>query len=243
MVEYTRDGVVAGIELQRPDKRNALNTEICLAVLDHVQRASEDGVRVLVITGAGPVFCAGADLSGDRFAADFIPTHTRMLRAIVEAPMPVIAAMVGPAIGAGAQLALAADLRVMGPDSYVRIPSTRIGLPIDPWTVRRVSALAGGGVARGLLLGGERIGADQAYACGLANRIGDVDEARRWATSIAELAPLALRHLKAVLNDDGSEREQTARQQELAQAAWASEDLQEGHLAFRERRTPVFRGV
>lgn len=242
-VEYSRDGDIAGIELQRPDKRNALNTEMCRAILAGIRQAPEDGVRVVVISGVGSVFCAGADLGGDRFAADFIPTHTEMLQAIVAAPIPVIAALGGPAIGGGCQLALAADLRIMVPDAYFQIPSTKIGIPVDPWTMHRAAALGGGGIARGLLLGGQRIEAQQAYASGLANRLGDPAEGTRWAKSIAERAPLALQHAKEVLNDDDSNREPTERQRELADTAWASEDLREGYQAFREKRAPRFRGI
>lgn len=242
-VEYSRDGDIASIELQRPDKRNALNTQMCRQILEGIGRAPEEGVRVVVISGVGSVFCAGADLGGDRFAADFIPTHTEMLRAICAAPIPVIAALGGPAIGGGCQLALAADLRIVVPEAYFEVPSTKIGIPVDPWTMRRAAALGGGGIARGLLIGGQRITGEQAYACGLANRLGDPAEGKLWAVSIAERAPLALRHAKEVLNDDDSDREPTDRLRELADAAWASEDLREGYQAFREKRVPRFRGV
>lgn len=242
-VEYSREGDVASIEMRRPDKRNALNTQMCRDILDGIRRAPEDGVRVVVISGTGPVFCAGADLGGDRFAADFIPTHTEMLRTICAVPIPVIAALGGPAIGGGCQLALAADLRIMVPEAYFEIPSTKIGIPVDPWTMRRAAALGGGGIARGLLLGGQRVGAERAHACGLANRLGDSTEAMRWAESIAQRAPLALQHAKEVLNDDYSDREPTDRLRALADTAWASEDLIEGYQAFREKRVPRFRGL
>lgn len=242
MIGLSRDGDVVTIELQRPDRRNALNSELCLAVHRGVEQAERDGARVVVITGQGTSFCAGADLTGDAFPEHFGQILEDMLTAVEVASIPVVAAVNGPAVGAGTQLAIACDLRVVAPSSFFEIPSTRLGIAVSNWTIRRLAALAGGGVARTILLGGERVHADQAYTCGLANKLGDRDVATQWAKSICELAPLALKHLKLVFNDDRIHDHPTPEQAAAFEAAWSSEDMKEARRARAEKRKPKFVG-
>ena len=102
-----------------------------------------------MLTGAGTVFCAGADLSGDVFAADFPDKAIALNKSIDAVPFPVIAAINGPAIGAGVQLAMICDLRVVAPGAYFQFPIAKYGLALDNWTVRRLPSLAGYGRARG----------------------------------------------------------------------------------------------
>lgn len=242
MIGLSRDGDVVILELQRPDRRNALNTELCLAVRHGVEQAERDGARVVVITGQGTSFCAGADLTGDAFPDSFGQILEETLIAVESASIPVIAAVNGPAVGAGTQLAIACDLRVAAPASFFEIPSTRLGIAVSNWTVERLASLAGGGVARTILLGGERVHAEQAFTCGLANKLGDVDAALTWAESITELAPLALRHLKLVFNDVGMHDDPTPEQRAAFEAAWSSEDMKEARRARTEKRKPKFVG-
>ncbi|CCQ17707.1 putative enoyl-CoA hydratase [Rhodococcus sp. AW25M09] len=242
MIGFSRDGDVVILELQRPDRRNALNTELCLAVRHGVERAERDGARVVVITGQGTSFCAGADLTGDAFPESFGQILEEMLVAIEHASIPVIAAVNGPAVGAGTQLAIACDLRVVAPDGFFEIPSTRLGIAVSNWTITRLAALAGGGVARTILLGGERVQPEQAFTCGLANKLGDRAVATQWAQSITELAPLALRHLKLVFNNDGIHEDPTPKQAAAFEAAWRSEDMREARRARAEKRKPKFVG-
>ncbi|MBY4127861.1 enoyl-CoA hydratase [Rhodococcus fascians] len=242
MIGLSRDGDVVTLELQRPDRRNALSTELCLEVRRGVEQAERDGARVLVITGQGTTFCAGADLTGDAFPESFGQILEEMLIAVESASIPVVAAINGPAVGAGTQLAIACDLRVVAPDAFFEIPSTRLGLAVSNWTIKRLASLAGGGVARTILLGGERVYSEQAFTCGLANKLGDVDAAMTWAQSITELAPLALRHLKLVFNDDGTHHDPTTQQQAAFDAAWNSEDMKEARRARAEKRKPKFVG-
>lgn len=140
------------------------------------------------------------------------------------------------------QLALASDLRVVDPDAYIAIPAAKLGISVDRWTVRRLSAIIGGGPARTILLGAETVSAADAYTFGFANRLGTLADAQAWAKSIAELAPLSLRHLKLVFNDDGTREPDTAQQREALQAAWTSADAEEGRLARQEKRTAKFVG-
>ena len=122
MIGIERVGDVTTIEMQRSERRNALNTELVDSLRDAVEKAAADDVRAIVLTGAGTVFCAGADLSGDVFAAEFPEKAIALNLAIDAVPVPVIAAINGPAIGAGVQLAMVCDLRVVAPSAYFQFP-------------------------------------------------------------------------------------------------------------------------
>ncbi|MBF6083796.1 enoyl-CoA hydratase [Nocardia cyriacigeorgica] len=240
MLGVSRDGDVVTIELQREQRRNALNIELVTQLRDAVLDAAEQA-RVIVLTGRGPIFSAGADLGGV-YSEEFLDRLLEMLHTIESAPVPVISAINGAALGAGVQLALASDLRVLEPDSYIAIPAAKLGISVDRWTVRRLVSLIGGGPARTILLGAESVSAEDAYGFGFANRIGTLADAQAWAKSIAELAPLSLRHLKLVLNDDGTRDPENAQQREALEAAWSSADAQEGRLARQEKRAAKFQG-
>ncbi|KAA0021180.1 enoyl-CoA hydratase [Antrihabitans cavernicola] len=240
MIGISRGDDVVTIELQRDERRNALNRELCAALRDAVEDAAEDA-RAIVITGRGTAFCAGADLS-EVYSDNFTDALLGMLHTIDSVPVPVIAAVNGPAIGAGTQLAVASDLRVVAPDAYFAIPAAKLGITVDRWTAQRVASLAGAGPARTMLLGVESISAADAYTFGLANKIGSLTDAQNWAATIADLAPLSLRHLKLVLNDDGSRDDETHEQRAALYAAWGSEDAKEGRLARKDKRHPKFIG-
>lgn len=240
MLAVSRDGDVVTIELQRPERRNALNEGLVGQLRGAVVAAAADA-RVIVLTGQGTAFSAGADLSGV-YSQTFLDALMDMLATIETVPVPVIAAINGPALGAGVQLALASDLRVMSPDSYIAIPAAKLGISVDRWTVRRLSSLIGGGPARTMLLGAENVSASDAYSFGFANRIGTVAQAQEWAKSIAELAPLTLRHLKLVLNEDGTRGADTPEQRKALEAAWTSDDAQEARTARQEKRPAKFEG-
>ncbi|WP_433195963.1 enoyl-CoA hydratase [Nocardia sp. CA-107356] len=240
MLGVSRDGDVVTIELQREERRNALNIELVSRLRDAVSTAAEDA-RVIVLTGRGPIFSAGADLSGV-YSDEFLATLLDMLHTIESVPVPVIAAINGAAFGAGVQIALASDLRVIEPDAYIAIPAAKLGITVDRWTVRRLASLIGGSPARTILLGAEQVSAADAYSFGFANRLGTLADAQAWAKSIAQLAPLSLRHMKLVLNDDGTRDPETTQQRAALSAAWTSQDAQEGRLARQEKRAARFVG-
>ncbi len=240
MLAVSRDGDVVTIELQRPERRNALNEELVGQLREAVVGAASDA-RVIVLTGQGAVFSAGADLDGV-YSQTFLDALMDLLATVETVPVPVIAAINGAAFGAGVQLSLASDLRVMSPDSYIAIPAAKIGISVDRWTVRRLAALTGGGPARTILLGAETVSAADAYSFGFANRIGTLADAQAWAESIAQLAPLSLRHLKLVLNDDGTRGEDTPEQRKALEAAWNSADAAEARVARQEKRPVNFEG-
>jgi len=238
MIASTRDGDVVVIEMQREEYRNALDLEHCHALRIAAEGAVEDGVRVIIITGKGTAFCAGADLNGV-YGSEFLDALYGMLHRLTELPVPIIAAVNGPAIGAGTQLAMACDLRVADDKAKFAVPVARNGMAVDAWTIRTLAALAGTGVARRLMLTGETLDRTDAVSCGLADFHGSLAYARAWAHEIAALAPLSIAHSKGVLN--GTFSDDAAIDASFA-AVWASADVREAAQARVDRRPPVFEG-
>lgn len=236
MLATTREGAVSVLELQRPERRNALDLALCRALRDAAAAEVDAGARVLVLTGEGTSFCSGADLGGV-YSEELVDALYGMLHGLTRLPVPVLAAVGGPAIGAGTQLALAADLRVVGEAARFAVPTARNGMAVDAWTIRTLADLAGHGAARRLMLAAESLDRDESLACGLADRAGDLAAAVSWAQEIATLAPLTLAHNKGVLTgaDDTTAAGTFA-------ACWASEDMREAATARAERRDPVFTG-
>ena len=244
MIGVTQTEAVMTIELQRPERRNALNSQLAVELREAVQKAGDDeSTRAIVLTGQGTVFCAGADLSGDAFAADYPDRLIELNRTIDAAPIPVIGAINGPAIGAGLQLAMVCDLRVVAPDAFFQFPTSKYGLALDNWSIRRLSSLVGHGRARAMLLTAEKLTAEVALQTGMANRIGMLADAQAWAAEIAGLAPLAIQHAKRVLNDDGAYEDQWPIHKELFDKAWGSQDVVEAQVARVEKRPPKFQGA
>lgn len=246
MITTTVDGPIGLLTLDRTERRNALDTEHCRDLEAAVTGlGTEEGVRAVVITGAGTAFCSGADL--DQVASEgFLDALYSMLRAVVATPRPVLAAVNGPAIGAGTQLAIACDFRVAGPGASFALPTAQLGLAVDPWTIRRLAMVAGHRTARALLLACQTLDAEQAAVNGLADLLGTTEDALAWAGQIATFAPLSIAYNKRVL-DAGLDRrpDQAALDAELTDAfaaIWTSADSAEGPRARVERRAPDFRG-
>lgn len=241
MIAWSRSGDTGVITIDRAERRNALDVEHCTALTAAVAEAAAAGCRALVLTGAGTSFCAGADLDqvyDDTFRAALYEA----LHSIAEVPVPVVAAVNGPAIGAGTQLAIASDLRVADPSAVFAVPTARNGLAVDPWTVRRLVHIAGGGVARTVLLGCERLPAEAALARGLADRIGALPDALAWAAELAGLAPLSLAYSKLALAGVEAAEPDDAALRAAFEACWVSEDGREARRARAEQRRPVFTG-
>ncbi|MEU0494818.1 enoyl-CoA hydratase [Mycobacterium sp. NPDC006124] len=244
MIGMTREGNVLTLEMQRPERRNALNGELLDALRDAVEKAADQGVRAIVLTGQGHVFSSGADLSGGQGVADELPDKARALNlAIDQAPFPVIGAVNGPAIGAGVIMSMICDLRVVAPEAYFQFPVAKYGIALDNWSIRRLTSLVGAGRARGMLLAAERLTSEAALATGMANRQGTLADAQAWAQEIAGFAPLALQHAKRVLNDDGAYEDAWPAHKELFDRAWASSDIIEAQVARIEKRPANFKGA
>ncbi|MBV8236442.1 MAG: enoyl-CoA hydratase [Acidimicrobiia bacterium] len=234
MIHSERRGAVVLFTIDRTERRNALDIETVRRLADAVHEAHD--ARVLALTGAGGHFCAGADLGGVE-GEHFVDALRSLLLALTSTSQPVVAAVDGAALGAGTQLAVACDLRVATPAARFGIPAAKLGLMVDHWSVQRLTALAGEGPARAMLLAAETFSGEDAERLGFVQRIGDLDAALDWAQEIAALAPLSIAGHKLALN--GAPREEF---QAAFDRAWASADLAEGMAAFRERRAPEFRG-
>jgi enoyl-CoA hydratase len=236
VLDVSRDGNVVLLTLTREDRRNALNQELCQAIHEEARAAVDAGARVIVVTGRGSVFCSGADLGGV-YGPEFLEALYGMLHGLTRLPVPVIAAVNGPAIGAGTQLAIACDLRVVDETARFAVPTARNGMAVDGWTIRTLALLAGTGRARRLMLAADSLDRDEALASGLADRAGTLEDALAWAHEVAELAPLALAHNKLVLNGGGDEAVNAS-----FEAVWASHDVREAAAARSEKRAPNFTG-
>jgi len=229
------------ITLDRPRKRNALTIELCWQLGDAVTSAVTRGARAIVLTGAGTSFCAGADLD-EVHSEDFRDALYTMLHTVADVPVPVVAAVNGPAIGAGVQLAIAADLRIVAPAAVFGLPTAKIGLAVDPWTIRRLALLGGPGTARSLLIACDQVDADAACRCGLAERAGSLPQAIEWADGMTALAPLTVAYSKQVLNKLFEPPLSDAALNSAFEAFWASRDFAEGRRAHAEKRRPEFEG-
>ncbi len=234
------------VVLDRPERRNALDHETLIELSAAVAAAPTRGNRVVVLSGAGGHFCAGADLTtveDDEFVALLRAT----LEALRAAPIPVVAAIDGAALGAGTQLALACDLRLATPEASFGIPAGKLGLTVDHWTVQQLARQAGHSIARAMLVGAEVFDGARLATSGFVHRLvepgTDVQVAGvDWATQVARLAPLTLTAHKAMLAAAEAAEEAPDDVAAARLAAWRSDDLVEGLAAFGERRRPEFRG-
>jgi enoyl-CoA hydratase len=240
MITTERRGRVAVITIDRPEKRNAVDAATCRAIHQAVADATDSDARAIVITGAGGNFCAGADLGGLHDDA-FGSALRGMLDALLATPIPVIAAVSGFALGAGTQLAVAADLRVATADARFGIPAAKLGVMVDHWTVQRLALIAGHGPARAMLLTAEEVTGADAHRLGFVQRLGTLDDALAWADTITGLAPLTIAGHKLALNRVELELGD-ADVDAAFQRAWASHDVKEGMAAFKERRPAQFLG-
>ena len=240
---------VLQVTIDRQERRNALDHDALLGLLAALDSAVGAGsTRALVICGAGGHFCAGADLTTVE-DEQFVSTLRRVLTALLRAPFPTIAGVEGAALGAGTQLAVACDLRVATEDASFGIPAGKLGLMVDQWTVRRLTAVVGEPVARAMFLGAQVYSGADAHRLGFVQRQGGVGDALAWAEEITRLAPLSLAGHKLGLNEaeDGPVDDPvTDSYQSAWSKAWSSEDLQEGLAAFGAgggtRRAPQFQG-
>ena len=237
---------VEHITLDRPERRNALDHDTLTALLEALEMATAARRRAVVLSGVGGHFCAGADLSTVEDDA-FVALLRGVLEALRRAPMPVIAALEGAALGAGTQLALACDLRIATPTAMFGIPAAKLGLTVDQWTVQQLGRQVGHSVARAMLVGAEVFRAERLYANGFIHRIVDpgmspFEAADTWAVELAAYAPLTIAAHKKMLRASEPAIEAPDDVAAARLAAWRSDDLAEGLDAFSQHRSPVFRG-
>ena len=243
-VDLGHDGFVSIVTLDRPSRRNAVDHATLLELLD-VQAAvaarTPDAIRAVVLTGKPPAFSAGADLNGveeGQFATDL----AAVLHGFGSLPVPVIAAIDGPALGAGAQLAIATDLRVATATSVLGIPAAKLGLVVDHWTIRRLASEFSPPIARAMLLAAETYSAEQLHRAGGIHRLGGLEDAVDWAHELARLAPLTIAGHKLGLERAGIDAPVDELFEAARSLAWASRDAEEGRTAFLDKRPARFTG-
>jgi enoyl-CoA hydratase len=252
-----RDDGVALLTLALPERRNAMTAELTTAWGETIASLRHDrSVRAVVVTGEGTAFCAGGDLSwiGDSPDLTVDSIRDRMLAfyrtwlSIRDLDAPSIAAVNGPAVGAGLCLALACDLRYAARGAKLSAPFTQLGMHAGMAATWLLPEAVGIARARELLLSGRAVEADEAERIGLISGVYDadalLDETLKVAARIAGAAPIATRLTKAGLRTGGHSSMEDALQYEaLAQpVTFTTEDLREGLAAAREKRKPGFTG-
>jgi enoyl-CoA hydratase/carnithine racemase len=265
-VKVSIDGGVADVRLNRPDKLNALTTKLFAGLVEAGQAVRDDrSVRAVVLSGEGRAFCAGLDLTsfqamaaepseddvGDASAIMSTgerETHLGQESAWVwrRLEVPVIAAIIGPCLGGGLQIALGADIRIVAPDAKLSVLEMRWGLIPDMTGTWQLPRLVGDDVARELTFTGRVISGEEAARLGLCTRVADDPraEALTLAAEIASKAPGAIRHAKRLLTASTTPGrtgpEQFLDERTTMASLIGSPDNVEAVTAYFEKRDPVF---
>ncbi|MFQ5520450.1 MAG: enoyl-CoA hydratase/isomerase family protein [Candidatus Methylomirabilia bacterium] len=244
------------LTIDRPDAGNAISAEVSAALEEALTGIDRDrGLRAVVITGAGgKFFCSGGDIkqyrqlrTEDELEAAFARPR-RVLDTLEALPVPVIAAVNGYALGGGAELMLACDIRLAAPGATIGFPYVRLGLIAGWHGIERLARNCGYGTAIHLLATGEPVPAVEAQRLGLVNRVvtekSVADAGLELAERFADAAPLALAASKQVLQSAYHLPRGEARilATEAFAKLWLSEDHREAEAAFAEKRSPRFRG-
>jgi enoyl-CoA hydratase len=245
------DGI-ATVTLNRPDKRNAMNAAMLTglaAAIDELDGRRD--VRVVVVRGAGPAFCAGMDLremESRGGARDPEGNVVAVLQRVEGSRHPTIALVHGDAIAGGCELALHCDLRVMAETARIGMPLARIGMIVPFPLGQKLVEIIGPAQTRQLLFTGRPIDGRRAHEIGMVHQVAPAAEVESvthaLARSIADNAPLSLAGMKAVVQRAVAARPVVAHDDldALALRARASADASEGRCAMLEKRKPVFRG-
>jgi enoyl-CoA hydratase len=254
-IQYTEEGAVGIVQLHRPEKKNALNTQM-RHELESLFReiATKETIRAVVVTGGAEVFCAGADITEiqETKSAEDAYKHARAFQLLfdkVEAlPQPVIAAVAGYALGGGCEFTLACDFRIASETARFGLPEIKIGAFPGGGGTQRLSRLIGVAKAKDMIYTGEPVTAEEALSAGLVLKVTPknklLQEATSFAATLAALPRLALQASKMLINrsletDLASGLEMEAR---VFGGLALTHDLAEGTKAFLEKRKPNFTG-
>lgn len=248
----TRDGSVAVLTIDRPEKRNAMTAAMWAALPGVLAPLADDpAVRVLVVTGSGPSFCAGADISDllsgtdpDDPMADVRRDNLAAQAALRDFPKPTLAMIRGHCIGGGVEIAACCDLRFADPSAVFGVTPAKVGIVYTPSSTKALIDLVGPAMTKYLLFSGELIDTPTALRAGLVDQVVPAEdlehEVRRFADVLASRSALTQRSTKEVVADltGGGDGEGVA-------ARWyretiAAGELAEGVTAFAERRPPRF---
>ena len=252
---FQKEGAVCIIQLHRPQKKNALNTELRREMERVLKEIAGDVTqRVVIVTGGEEFFCAGADIGEIQEAttAELNYKHAREFQLLfdqIEAlPQPVIAAVSGYALGGGCELALACDFRIASEGTKFGLPEIKIGAFPGGGGTQRLPRLIGAAKAKEIILTGDPISAEEALSLGLVIKVVPKDklleETKRFAAKLAALPRLAMEASKMLINR-GLEIDLTSGLELEARCFGnlaTTHDLHEGTLAFLEKRKPNFTG-
>jgi enoyl-CoA hydratase/carnithine racemase len=249
-----RDGNIATVTLFNPDKLNALNAAMWLRLREVMRELGADmSLRCIILRGEGAAFAAGGDLEEFRSARASVDLALAYHEAVGEAlgaiescPHPTVAAILGPCIGGGLEIACACDLRIAGETARFGAPIMKLGFSMYPGELAGFLRLAGPAVAKEILLEGRLLSAAEAYAKGLVTRVvADSEvlrETRATALRIAAGAPLVARWHKQWIARLAENRPLSMEEKRASFAFLETQDYAEGMAAFLEKRPPQFKG-
>jgi enoyl-CoA hydratase/carnithine racemase len=249
-----REGDIATVTLFNPEKLNALNAAMWRKLRETLcGLGADDALRCIVLRGEGAAFAAGGDLEEFRTARATVDLALAYHEAVGEAlaaiescPHPTVAAILGPCVGGGLEIACACDLRIAGESARFGAPIMKLGFSMYPGELAGFLKLAGPAVAKEILLEGRLLTAAEAYAKGLLTRVVADDavgaEAQATAARIAAGAPLVARWHKQWIARLLDGRPLTAEEKRASFAFLDTQDYAEGLAAFLEKRPPQFRG-
>lgn len=247
---------IAIVTLNQPERRNPMSRELLDAFQRRVDQVREDDrIRVMLVRGAGPVFCAGGDLDymtrackgSDAEVERFLQRLYRPFLSLLDVEVPTIAAIRGAAIGGGLGLALLCDLRICAADARLGANFARLGFHPGMGITHRLTRTVGHSAACDLLFTGRLVQGDEALRLGLVNRVCPAEEleelGRALAQEIAANAPAVIRMSKRAIYRDLREMTRSALDYEIMAQVISnrSDDYREGLEAMREKRSPIFR--
>lgn len=254
IIYEAKDGI-ATIYLNRPNKLNSLSSRTCAELLEAINKAAEDKIKVLVIRANGKAFCAGADLEEVKpimdkppLAKEFIDQVNRLFFALEEAPFPVIAAVHGVALAGGLEMVMACDLAIVTESCRLGDQHANFGLIPGGGGTQKLPRLVGMRRAKYLVLTGAWLSAQQALEMGLVNMVvpdNELDKAvQELASNLASKSPLVNRTVKKLMRQGIDLDIKAAMELEILSIVqhFSSEDVHRGIEAFEQKTKPVFVG-